>query len=43
MAFLNTDIKEDIIVRPAEGMELLTGVRSDILWKLKKAVYGLKQ
>ena len=24
-------------------MELLTGVRSDILWKLEKTVYGLKQ
>ena len=42
-AFLNADIKEDIIVRPAEGLELLTGVRSGMLWKLKKTVYGLKQ
>ena len=42
-AFLNADIKEDIIDRPAEGMELLTGVKSDMLWKLKKTVYGLKQ
>ena len=42
-AFLNADIKEDIIVRPAEGLELLTGVKSGMLWKLKKTVYGLKQ
>ena len=40
---MNRDIKEDIIVRPAERMELLTEVRSDTLWKLKKTVYGLKQ
>ena len=42
-AFLNADIKEDIIVRPAEGLELLTGVKRGMLWKLKKTVYGLKQ
>ena len=41
--FLNADIREDIIDRPAERMELLTEVRSDTLWKLKKTVYGLKQ
>ena len=42
-AFLNADVKEEIFVRLAEGMELFTGVRSDTLWKLKKTVYGLKQ
>ena len=42
-AFLSRDIKEDIIIQPVEGLELLTGVRSDTLWKLKKTVYGLKQ
>ena len=40
---MNADIKEDIIVRPAEGLELLTGVKRGMLWKLKKTVYGLKQ
>ena len=40
---MNANIKEDIIVRPAEGLEQLTGVKSGTLWKLKKAVYGLKQ
>ena len=43
MAFLNTGIKEEIIVRLAEGVELLTGVKCGMLWKLKKTVYGLKQ
>ena len=43
MAPLNVDIKEEIFVQPAEGIGLLTGVRSDTLWKLKKIVYGLKQ
>ena len=42
-AFLNADIKEEIIVRPAEGLDLLTGVKCGMLWKLKKTVYGLKQ
>ena len=42
-AFLNAKIQEDIIVRPAECVELLKGVRSGMLWKLKKTVYGLKQ
>ena len=42
-AFLNRDIKEDIIIRPVEGLELLTGVKRGMLWKLKKTVYGLKQ
>ena len=42
-AFLNADIKEEIIVRPAEGVELLIGVKCGMLWKLKKTVYGLKQ
>ena len=36
MAFLNADIKEETIVRPAESLELLTGIRSDKLWKLKE-------
>ena len=35
-AFLNADIKEETIVRPAESLELLTGIRSDKLWKLKE-------
>ena len=35
-AFLNADIKEETIVRPAESLELLTGIRSDKLWKLKQ-------
>ena len=40
---MNADIKEEIIVRPAEGLELLTGDKCGMLWKLKKRVYGLKQ
>ena len=40
---MKANIKEDIIVRPAEGLELLTGVKRGMLWKLKKTVYGLKQ
>ena len=40
---MNAVIKEDIIVRPAEGLEQLTGVKCGMLWKLKKTVYGLKQ
>ena len=43
MTFLNTGIKEKIIVCPAEGLELLAGVRSDTLWKLRKMLCGLKQ
>ena len=42
-AFFNAGIKGEIFVRPAEGIGLLAGVRSDTLWKLKKTVYGLKQ
>ena len=40
---MNVDIREEIIVRPAEGVDVLTGVKCGMLWKLKKAVYGLKQ
>ena len=40
---MKADIREDIIVRPAEGLELLTGDKCGMLWKLKKTVYGLKQ
>ena len=40
---MRANIKEDIIVRPAEGLELLTGVKYGMLWKVKKIVYGLKQ
>ena len=40
---MDADIKEDIIDRLAEGLELLTGAKSCTLWKLKKTVYGLKQ
>ena len=40
---MDAGIKEEIIDRPAEDMELLTGVKCGMLWKLKKTVYGLKQ
>ena len=40
---MNADIKEDIIVRPAESLILPTGVKCGMLCKLKKTVYGLKQ
>ena len=33
-AFLNADIKEETIVRPAEGLDLLTCVKCRMLWKL---------
>ena len=40
---MNADIKEDIIDRPAEGMERRPGVKCGMLWRLKKTIYGLKQ
>ena len=37
-AFWMWTLKEKIIVYPAGGLELLTGVRSEMLWKLKEGV-----
>ena len=38
-AFLNGDLKEDLFIKPPEGMNLPTNK----VFKLKKAIYGLKQ
>ena len=42
-ASLNAHLKEDIIVRPAEGIELLKGADPTKFWRLRRRVYGLKQ
>ena len=36
-------MKEDISVRPAEGIELLKGADPSKLWRLRRTVYGLEQ
>jgi hypothetical protein len=38
-AFLHAELKEDVYMEPPPG----TGTNSNEVWKLKKAVYGLKQ
>jgi hypothetical protein len=38
-AFLHAELKEDVYMEPPPG----TGTSSNEVWKLKKAVYGLKQ
>jgi hypothetical protein len=41
-AFLNADLDEEIFMRPPEGYYPPDGDKSKV-WKLKKAIYGLKQ
>lgn len=40
-AYLNSDLEEEIYVRPPKGIEGRT--QPGKIWKLKKAMYGLKQ
>ena len=42
-AFLNAHLKDDVIERPAKGIELLKGADPTKLWRLRRRVYGLKQ
>ena len=40
MAFLNRDIKHEIFMHPPPGC---ANGRNDVVWKLQKSLYGLKQ
>ncbi|KAK2575200.1 hypothetical protein KPH14_012608, partial [Odynerus spinipes] len=40
-AYLNSELDEDIYLKPPDGLP--DGVNEDEVWKLKKAIYGLKK
>jgi hypothetical protein len=40
-AFLNGDLKEEVYMKPPEGV--LTQGQEGLVWRLKKSIYGLKQ
>ena len=39
--FLNGELKEEVYIEQLEGCPLIND--KDIVWKLKKALYGMKQ
>ncbi|PIK61474.1 hypothetical protein BSL78_01599 [Apostichopus japonicus] len=42
-AYLNADIDTEIFVRQPEGYEVMSEDGEELVWKLQKSLYGLKQ
>ena len=42
-AYLNADLEEDIYLDVPESCEKMTDCNKDVVWKLNKSLYGLKQ